>query len=187
LPARIILAANPPFGLTDVGGALASRFIILTFPQSFLGSEDTGLGDALKTEIPAIVALALDGLDKLNTVGRFVEPASSAEERESVERAQNPMLAFIADECEMGKDFSIGCTELWTAAVKWRDENGHKRMSTTAFSEFLRQKGVKQVRPRTSGERQARIYTGIRLIGTPNVKPYVVADPERPIGSRKSP
>jgi putative DNA primase/helicase len=185
LPARLILAANPPFGLTDVGGALASRFIILTFPTSFLGAEDTGLGAALEAEIPAIVALALDGLDKLNAVGRFIEPASSAEERESVERAQNPMLAFVQEECETGKDFSVGCQELWLAAVKWRDENGHKRMSSNAFAEFMRQRGVHQVRPRTGGERQARIYVGIRLIGTPNVKPYVVADQSRPIGSTK--
>jgi P4 family phage/plasmid primase-like protien len=186
LPARLLLAANPPFGLTDVGGALASRFIILTFPKSFLGSEDTGLGEALTEEIPAIVALALDGLDRLNAVGRFVEPASSAEERESVERAQNPMLAFVSDECETGKDFSVGCAELWVAAVKWRDENGHKRMSSTAFSEFLRQRGVHQVRPQHAGERQPRTYVGIRLLGKPNVKPYMVADPARPIGTTKT-
>src|SRR5690606_22363631 len=84
LPARLLLAANPPFGWPDVGGALASRFVILTFPRSFLGGEDTGLGSALEAVIPAIVALALDGLDRLDKVGHFVEPASSAEERESV-------------------------------------------------------------------------------------------------------
>jgi putative DNA primase/helicase len=97
LPARLLLAANPPFGLTDVGGALATRFVILTFPRSFLGQEDLGLGGRLAREIPSIVALALDGMDKLDSVGHFVEPASSQEERESVERAQNPMLAFVDD------------------------------------------------------------------------------------------
>lgn len=186
LPARLLLAANPPFGLTDVGGALASRFVILTFPRSFLGSEDTGLGADLISEIPAIVALALDGLDRLNQVGRFVEPASSAEERESVERAQNPMLAFLADECETGKDFSVGCAELWLAAVKWRDENGHKRMSSAAFGEFLRQRGVHQVRPKHAGERLPRIYVGVRLAGTPNAKPYLVPDPTRQVGTTKT-
>ena len=185
LPARLLLAANPPFGLTDVGGALASRFIILTFPRSFLGSEDLNLGNSLVDEIPAIVALALDGLDRLNAVGHFVEPASSAEERQSVERAQNPMLVFFEEECETGPNYSVGCEELWLAASKWRDDNGHKRMSSTAFAEFLRQKGIKQVRPRSETGRAPRQYVGVRLVGTPNPKPYLVPDASRPVGSTK--
>jgi hypothetical protein len=162
LPARLLLAANPPFGLTDVGGALASRFVILTFPRSFLGSEDTGLGAALEAEIPAIVALALDGLDRLDKVGHFVEPASSAEERESVERAQNPMIGFLEDMCEVG-DHVCECGKMFAAAQAWREGNGHKRMSNQAFSEFMRQKGFHQVRTGSDGAR-VRVYKGIRLI-----------------------
>lgn len=162
LPARLLLAANPPFGLTDVGGALASRFVILTFPKSFLGSEDTGLGASLASEIPAIVALALDGLDRLDAVGHFVEPASSAEERESVERAQNPMIGFLEDMCETG-DHVTECGKMFAAAQAWREANGHRRMSNQAFSEFMRQKGFHQIRLR-SGDVRTRVYKGIRLI-----------------------
>ena len=162
LPARLLLAANPPFGLTDVGGALASRFVILTFPRSFLGHEDTNLGAALEAEIPAIVALALDGLDRLDKVGHFVEPASSAEERESVERAQNPMIGFLEDMCETG-DHVTECGKMFAAAQAWREANGHRRMSNQGFSEFMRQKGFHQVRTGSDGAR-IRVYKGIRLI-----------------------
>jgi P4 family phage/plasmid primase-like protien len=186
LPARVLLAANPPFGLTDVGGALASRFIILTFPHSFLGCEDIGLGARLEKEIPSIVALALDGLDRLDRVGRFIEPASSAEERESVERAQNPMLAFVEDLCELGADYSVACEELWTAAVRWRESNGHKRMSNQAFGEFLRQRGVRSVRG-SRADGRARVYHGIRLIAAtgPGPKLALVPDHTRPIGTAR--
>jgi P4 family phage/plasmid primase-like protien len=187
LPARLLLAANPPFGLTDVGGALASRFVILTFPRSFLGAEDLTLGSRLEAEIPSIVALALDGLDRLDRVGRFVEPESSAEERESVERAQNPMLAFLADECELGADFTVTCADMWTAAVRWREANGHRRMSSQAFGEFLRQRGVFQIRPQQDGDRLPRIYRGVRLRVQAASGPKLVAvpDPGRPMGSPK--
>jgi P4 family phage/plasmid primase-like protien len=187
LPGRVLLAANPPFGLTDVGGALASRFVILTFPHSFLGSEDIGLGARLEKEIPSIVALALDGLDKLNAVGRFIEPESSAEERESVERTQNPMLAFVDDLCELGPDHQVACEELWNAACRWRDANGHKRMSSQAFNEFLRQRGVKQIRPKLDGQRLPRVYRGIHLIAAAGSGPKLVAvpDPSRPVGATR--
>jgi P4 family phage/plasmid primase-like protien len=163
LPCRLLLAANPPFGIHDVGGALASRFVILTFPRSFLGSEDTKLGARLRAEIPAIVALALDGLDRLDAVGKFVEPASSAEERASVERAQNPMIGFLEECTETGSDYSCGCGEMFAAVQKWREANGHKRMGNQAFSEFMRQRGFAQVRLGSDGSR-ARAYQGIRLV-----------------------
>jgi P4 family phage/plasmid primase-like protien len=185
LPTRLLLAANPPFGLSDVGGALASRMVILTFPKSFLGSEDTTLLGRLEAEIPSIVALALDGLARLDQAGHFKEPDSSAEERESVERAQNPMLGFFDEVCELGPDFTVASEELWLAAVKWRDANGHKRQSSQAFAEFLRQKGIKQIRPKSHGERMPRVYQGIRLRGVGGARLSVVPDPNRPVGTTR--
>ena len=168
LPCRLLLAANPPFGLSDAGGALASRFIILTFPRSFLGREDTQLGARLEREIPAIVALALDGLDQLDEAGRFVEPDSSAEERESVERAQNPMVAFLDECCDLtDSKAQTARTVIWAAAVRWREDNGHRRMSGQAFSEFLRQRGVKELRPtdpEDNKKKLPRVYQGIKLL-----------------------
>ena len=186
LPCRLLLAANPPLGLSDSGGALASRFVILTFPRSFLGSEDTALGDRLAREIPAIVSLALDGLDALDKVGKFIEPASSAEERESVERAQNPMLTFLDECCDLEFDAQIACDELWAAAVRWREANGHKRMSSQAFGEFLRQRGIRQVRPNNGKERLPRVYRGVRLRVQSGSGPRltVVPDPSRPVGTK---
>ena len=181
LGARLLLAANPPFGLTDVGGALASRFIILRFPRSFLGAEDRALGDRLAAEIPAIIALALDGLDQLNVVGRFIEPASSADERASIERGQNPMVAFLEECCDLSDPTAESArAAIWTAAVQWREENGHKRMSCQAFTEFLRQQKVTEFRPRDAKDptkRLPRIYRGIKLL--PALAPSIVGVPNQ--------
>ena len=97
------------------------------------------------------------------------------------------MLAFLADECELGADFTVSCADMWAAAVRWREANGHRRMSSQAFGEFLRQRGVFQVRPRQEGDRLPRVYHGIRLRVQTGSGPKLVAvpDPERPIGAPK--
>jgi P4 family phage/plasmid primase-like protien len=192
LGGRMVLMANPPFGPRDPGGALASRFIILTFPKSFFGQEDLTLGERLEKEIPSIVALALDGLDKLDAVGKFIEPASSAEERAAVENAQNPMLAFLEEMCELDPEADTASDELWAAAQRWREANGHKKMASQSFEEFLRQRGIKKIRPQANGERLPRVYRGIRLRvqgrpGASTPRLIVVPDPGRPVGSKKAP
>jgi putative DNA primase/helicase len=161
---RLLLGSNPPFGLADVTGALATRLIVLTFPESFLGREETDLDDALAAELPAIVDLALDGLDALNAQGRFIEPKSSQEERRAVERIANPMLGFLEDRCELGAGHSAACGELFSAASAWRLLNGHKNMSAGAFAEFLRARGIRKERPYVDGKRGPERYVGIRLI-----------------------
>jgi hypothetical protein len=78
IPSRIVILTNELPRLSDSSGALANRFVILQFAESFLGREDHGLGDALLSELPSIFNWALDGLERLNERGRFVQPASSA-------------------------------------------------------------------------------------------------------------
>lgn len=169
LGVRLMLGSNPPFGLSDVTGALATRLVILRFPESFLGREETDLDDALAAELPAIVDLALAALGDLEVAGRFVEPKSSAEERASVERIANPMLGFLEDRCELGADFQTGCDELFRAACAWRLANGHKNMSAGAFADFLRARGIPKTRPYVERDgKQVRgggsVYKGVRLM-----------------------
>ncbi|HEU4583644.1 MAG TPA: phage/plasmid primase, P4 family [Polyangiaceae bacterium] len=160
---RLLIGTNPPFELQDVTGVLTTRLVMLEFPRSFLGCEDTGLGARLEAEIPAIVDLALGGLDRLERAGRFVEPASAAETRRKAERAQNPMLGFVDELCELGADFEVPCADLYAAAVKWREANGHGKMASQTFANFLDVQGIRQVRTKRAGER-SRVYRGIRLV-----------------------
>ncbi|WP_371808344.1 DUF5906 domain-containing protein [Ruegeria sp. HKCCD6228] len=58
---RLILMSNSIPLLRDPDGVLASRFIYLTFPNSFYGREDPELFDALLAERSAILRWAVEG------------------------------------------------------------------------------------------------------------------------------
>jgi putative DNA primase/helicase len=167
LGVRLMLGTNPPFSLGDVTGALATRLVLLEFPTSFLGKEETDLDDALAAELPQIVDLALEALNALAARGRFVEPDSSKEERAALERLTNPMLGFLEDRCVVEAGAAVACSDLYRAAQAWRAEEGHKDMSSGTFAEFLRVRGIKKERTQigTGKARKfgPRSYIGIRL------------------------
>ena len=164
LPCRLVVATNPPFGLADVGSALSKRMVMLQFPTSFLGREDTELSTKLLAELPGIVAMALEGLYSLQVRGRFQEPESSQEERSAARHIENPMLGFLEEECDLEEGARTPCVQLYEACKQWLIQNGHRLVSTTRFSEMLRQHGVEKVHPRVCGERLPRHYEGIGLI-----------------------
>lgn len=76
LPTRIVMLSNELPRITDVSGALANRFILLTLTQSFYDREDTELSEKLYRELPASFNWSLAGLDRLRLRGRFVQHRS---------------------------------------------------------------------------------------------------------------
>ena len=76
LPTRFVVLTNELPRLTDSSGALASRFIVFVLRRSFYGSENPKLTDELLSEAPAILNWALEGLDRLNERGHFLNPES---------------------------------------------------------------------------------------------------------------
>jgi len=166
LPTRLVIASNPPFALCDNGSALASRMLVLPFPVSHLGAEDPDLEEKLTAELPAIVALSMHSLTRLNAKGRFVEPASAAELREEIERGENPLREFFDEWCSFDADARTGCGELYRAMRQWAEENGNAAPSNRNFAGALKQLGVTQVRPNSdgTGRRPRRVYKGVRLL-----------------------
>ena len=75
LHVRFLILTNELPRITDASGALASRFVLLTLRNSFLGREDLQLTDKLLTELPGILNAALKGLDRLRDRGNFRMPA----------------------------------------------------------------------------------------------------------------
>ena len=72
LPTRFVIAANSMPRLLDASGALAHRFLFISFNRSFLGKEDSELEKKLTSELSGIATWAIAGLSRLRkNGGRF--------------------------------------------------------------------------------------------------------------------
>jgi P4 family phage/plasmid primase-like protien len=118
LPARITLASNHVPSLFDDSGALSGRLMALPFEVSFAGREDPGLFDRLLPDIEGVAAWALQGLARLNSVGRFTVPVASEVEAQFIRETYSPLQVFIADVCTIGEG-KTGGDDLYDAYRAW--------------------------------------------------------------------
>lgn len=169
LPSRLLIGTNVAFGVSDLGGAISKRLVLLRFVTSHLGREDTGLAARLLRELPGIVCRLLEGLARLDARGHFIEPAASAEERAAAEDLENPMGRFFEEECIIHPDAEVSCVAMHRAMREWRMEHGYRSMSTGSFWQLLRAEGVSKKRIGTDANR-ARVYVGVKLANVQNVQ-----------------
>jgi putative DNA primase/helicase len=134
LGVRFLILSNDPPAFVDASGAIASRFIVVRFRESFYGREDIALTRQLLTELPGILNWALVGLRRLQERGHFVQPASAAEMVEMMEDIASPIRKFIRECCELDAERSVDRDTLHTAYAEWCQANGHDHpMSKTKF------------------------------------------------------
>jgi putative DNA primase/helicase len=164
LPTRFVLISNelPRFG--DSSGAIATRFVTLVLTQSWLGRENTALTNELLEELPGILSWSLDGLDRLNTEGRFTEPESSVDAMVALRDLVSPVSAFVRERCTIGP-YEILVNDLYAAWKDWAEDNGHRPGSAQSFGRDLRaaQSHVRVRRPRDDEGQQHRYYVGLTL------------------------
>lgn len=139
---RFMLMSNDTPTFSDRSGALVDRMLYVSFRQSFLGREDVGLTDKLMHELPGILNWALDGLDRLDSRGRFTQPSSGQAEADATRRLADPIGAFLEDWCEIGPDRSISLDHLFLKYQAWCESEGRTKDTTTKeiFSRDLRNK-----------------------------------------------
>jgi putative DNA primase/helicase len=171
LPTRFMIISNelPKFG--DASGAIASRFVTLVLTRNWLGREDLKLTNRLLTELPGILAWALDGLTDLETTGAFREPRSSRDAVTALADLVSPTSAFVRDRCTVDAEGRVPVTDLYATWRGWAQDNGHAVGSVQNFGIRLRAvvPTVRVVRSR-DGDTRSREYEGLRLL--------VPADPD---------
>ncbi|MEV7600043.1 phage/plasmid primase, P4 family [Kitasatospora sp. NPDC089797] len=166
IPARFMLLSNELPAFADASGAIASRLIILTMTNSFLGREDTTLDRDLKKELPGILNWALDGLARLAERGRFLEPESSAEAVAMLAASVSPIKAFLGERCVVAPDEQVSTEMLFEAWKDWCDLSGRDRKGTKeTFGRNLLAAipGLRRSRKRVGGL-QVPMYVGLRLM-----------------------
>jgi putative DNA primase/helicase len=165
LDSRLMILSNELPTLGDASGAIATRFVILTLTESFLGREDHDLTEKLLAELPGILNWSLEGLDRLRVQHRFTEPASSRDAIIALRDAVSPISAFVRERCVRGAAHEVAVDRLYQAWRDWCEDEGRDHPGTkTTFAKNLYTVApeVHRVRPRVQGEREYR-YTGIAL------------------------
>ena len=165
LPTRLMVVSNelPRFG--DASGAIATRFVMLTLRESFLGRENTRLTEELLTELPEILSWSLDGLDRLTSQGRLSTPASSEDAVGALQDLVSPMSAFVRDRCETGVGLHIPVDSLFDVWKQWCVENKQRVGSVQTFGQKLMAvvPALRRTRPEADDGTRYRAYEGITV------------------------
>lgn len=166
LPTRFTVMTNEIPRFPDASGALASRFLVLLFRESFYGREDHKLFARLQKELPGILRWALDGLDRLTARGCFDQPASAVEAITELENLSSPVLSFVRAKCVIRPGLTVSKDVLYQEFSAWSKANGETHVVTKAtFSRNLWSAlpFIGDTRLGSRGEQEA-YYRGIGLI-----------------------
>jgi putative DNA primase/helicase len=157
------MAANhrPVIRGTDDG--IWRRLRLIPFTVQIPPDEvDKALPEALRAELPGILAWAVSGAMQWYRDGlpmaHAVASATQAYRDES-----DSLAPFIDERCEIGDRLSVGATALYEAYAEWAKNTGEHLMSQTVFGRRLTDRGFEASRSTTSG---AKIRLGLRLVTT---------------------
>jgi putative DNA primase/helicase len=162
LPTRFVFLTNEIPRLCDASGALAGRFMVLKFTESFYGREDKALTKKLTGELPGILNWAIEGWKRLQERGRFLQPESVESVMEDMEHLSSPVSAFVQQCCDVAPELRCPINEMYDAYLLWSAWEGFDLKPTKqTFGRNLQAAvpGLKIKRNHTEG----RFYEGIVL------------------------
>lgn len=166
LRTRVLLLSNELPKLYDSSGAIASRFLILQFTESFLGREDTQLESKLLRELSGIFRWALDGREDLHESGRFTSPQSAEDAIAELEYLSAPLKVFARDCCAVAPEETVEIKSLYERYQQWCKDSGRdKPLNLQVFGANLRTSfpHLKETQPRRPDGKRPRVYHGIGI------------------------
>jgi putative DNA primase/helicase len=148
--------------LSDVSGALVSRFILLKLSVSFFGREDTGLTNKLLKERTGILNWSIAGLRRLRERGYFNQPKSAQSLIRDLEDLASPVGGFIREHCTVGPGKEEATSALFRAYDNWCTLHGHHGTQSNIFGRNLRAV-LPEITVVQHGDAGHRYYKGIAL------------------------
>lgn len=120
--------------------ALWARLLVVPFNESFLGREDTGLGDRLELELPGVLAWAVAGYtDYLGQ--RLNAPAAVTAATKSYQLNSDALAQFIEDRCLTGASYYTKSSDLWHAWTEWCRGGSEEPGNQRRFKELMQARG----------------------------------------------
>jgi putative DNA primase/helicase len=112
--------------------AIWSRIKLVPFDVSFEGREDRGLKDALKSELPGVLAWAVEGCLRWQEEGLcFPEAVRVAT---AAWRGENDQVGqFLDERCARGEYLGVRSRTLYQEYRRWAEEVGEEVLVERAF------------------------------------------------------
>ena len=164
--ARLVFAMNKIPRVKDTSHAFYRRLLIVPFNRVFKPLEqDKELQKKLLAEADGVFQWALWGLDRLYMNNAFTEPKIVREELAAYQRANNPVVAFVEDSCNLDTEFSTSKSILYDEYKKYCEEYGFKAGSVSTFFKelYTAYPSLVSARPRTDQGRE-QVVEGIVVV-----------------------
>jgi putative DNA primase/helicase len=164
LPTRLVIVSNELPRLPDQAGALASRYLVLRFTESFIGREDKQLDAKLLAELPGILLRAIAGWQRLRDRGFFIQPESGQADCNQLLDISSPVGAYVRERIVVELAASEDVKAVFDDWCSWcepkRRESGDegtfgRNLRTVVPTLITKQKRV--------GKTRIRVFEGLRL------------------------
>lgn len=179
---KLWLAGNTRPLITETNSGAWDRVRLIPFTVSFIGREDRGLEDKLKTELSGILNWAIRGYRMYVEQGlKAPKCVSVATEEYKVEC--NSLLSFVAQRCVINKlgGLKIRTKDLYTAYCEYCNEEGHYPYSSKRVKSSLASQGITAIHNR-DGDYYINITLNIFAPG--QVQLPQEADADRPLSGK---
>ena len=165
--ARLVFAMNRMPQVKDTSHGFYRRLILVPFNRKFEGEDaDKSLSNKLLAELDGIFLWALEGLERLYQNDGFTEPQSSRKRLAGYKRANNPVVAFVEDCCELEADASTKKQDLYEQFKDYCSDSGYSAGSDNGFFKelYAAYPTLKAARLGPRGMREPHVK-GIKMMG----------------------
>lgn len=154
-----VFSANKVPQSADTTVGYLSRWVVIPFPNSFVGREDRTLEKKIHAELAGIAARAVRALPTLLARGDFETPDSIRLAREDFERRVDQVRTWL-DECaEMSPAHPwIARTQLYANYQGWAARDGHRAVKASEFYDRLEAAGAAPAKIHGN-----RGFTGVKM------------------------
>lgn len=182
---KIWLAANhkPKISGTDVG--IWRRIRLIPFTVQIPEAErDEKLGEALRAELPGILAWAVAGCLLWQRDG-LAQPEEVSNATEAYRVEQDLLGNFLEEYCEIGEQYSASTPALYDAYKEWAKDSELHPVSKIAFGRQLEERGFAADK-RGTGNNRTTWRLGLRLVRYASPASWTSREPFLPFGGREN-
>lgn len=124
---------------SNIDNAVFRRMLLIGFDKEIKDDEKIrGLSERFSDELDGIFALALEGLNRLVTQGKFTKGQKMRDALDEYKDEVNPTRVFIRDAIKPNKERFTPNKYLYLLYCEFAKERGNKPMSQTKFTQTLK-------------------------------------------------